>query len=246
MVDPTVFTKPGMALAAHFPALDPIAVLQLIESPVVRTAFDEFEEEFWSGFLERKPNQTKRGVLLNFHELKRNIEVFESYPDGSCCSDEDLTDREHYREHPFASFMSRIYVELTDDYLDMPIRRVLQTEMGVSILWGILGVYLSLYAVGKLPPPHVFAVSRYTDVTRTTEAWRIRYETLQGSDGSEFVQQWRTKTAKEYKSLGVNSELSRMEKFLGVLDVLNQDNTEEYRTGVLTLLPSSDVPKPKL
>ncbi|KAI0803596.1 hypothetical protein GGR55DRAFT_390607 [Xylaria sp. FL0064] len=262
MIEATVFTEPAMALAAQFPDIDSVALLQLVEAPIVQMAFHEFQEEFWDGMTFCKGNTPNRGIQLDFDELKKDIGAFVSCPANHCCSN-GITYSVHYQLHPIASFMSRIYVWATRENLDLPIRRHLtNAEIATRILWGILGVCINLQAINKFPRP-VRPTSRSKlwpddeagDVPGTFcyedcwfpswQVWRFRYTALQDSlERSEFVHYWDERIALDHQRDSGNSQYYRQETFGAVLRFLDSPgdfgNAEGFEASGLTVIrPSS-------
>ncbi|KAI1271069.1 hypothetical protein F5Y07DRAFT_406069 [Xylaria sp. FL0933] len=262
MIQETVFTEPAMALAAQFPEIDSVALLQLVEAPIVRMAFHEFQEEFWDGMKFGEKSTPNGGVQLDFDELKKDIGAFVSSPANHCCSG-GITHSVHYQLHPIASFMSRIYVWATRENLDLPIRcHLADAETTTRILWGILGICINLQAINKFPRPlcpisasKLGSEDQMGDEPVTSsfedswfpswQAWRFRYTALQDSrERSGFVQYWTDKIGLAHQWDPSDSQYSRQETFLAVLQFLDSPgdfgNAEGFEASGLTVVrPSS-------
>ncbi|KAI0453385.1 hypothetical protein F5B21DRAFT_479915 [Xylaria acuta] len=223
----TVFTEPTFALAAHFPELDPVALLQLVEAPAVHLAFYEFRSRFWDVLTKSPPAQTHIGfverALDSFSKKPEGFGRLSNIGGGGCAPPND-----YEIDDSFYAFMSRVYAWATQDYLDLPIRRHLEnTSICASLLFGILGICISLHEDGKFPEAplplptdefeHVEGELQLSDVenwkqkTRAMQytprsfpqwqEWRIRHEALKElKERDSFVRFWAAKVAEDYSN----------------------------------------------
>ncbi|KAI0467467.1 hypothetical protein F4859DRAFT_525382 [Xylaria cf. heliscus] len=231
----TGFTEPTFGLAAHFPELDPVALLQLVEAPVVRLAFYEFRSRFWDVCRSFNP------PMASIQFVDRALDKFSASPAGlgrlSSIGGGECSRPDDYQMHDaFYAFMSRIYAWATQDYLDLPIRRHLEdTSIAASLLWGILGICISLYEDGNFPEPQIALPTeenrfehvddevdvkdvenwklathamRYTPhMFSLWQEWRLRHEALikDEKERSNLARSWSTKIAEDYYSVTYNA-----------------------------------------
>ncbi|KAI8946342.1 hypothetical protein F4801DRAFT_583497 [Xylaria longipes] len=241
----TNFNEPTFALAAHFPELNPVALLQLVEAPVVRLAFYEFRSRFWDAC--RKNGQAKTQIqfvekaLNDFSNMPAGYGRINDIGGGECSSPDDYEIRDS-----FYAFMSRVYAWATQDYLDLPIRRHLEdTSISASILWGILGICISVHEAGKFPEPlfpiptegfeHVdgeldlkdvvdwrFATRAATHTPKSFplwQEWRVRHEALVNPKNCErFIRFWAAKVADDYSS-GLENAAEEAQDWLKILKI---------------------------
>ncbi|KAI1203719.1 hypothetical protein F5X97DRAFT_318369 [Nemania serpens] len=236
-----------MALATQFPEIDPMALLQLVEAPVVRMAFYEFRHRFWD-------EATKEGEQAVVHrgELAKTLKIFEQKPLGfggagprgflgGGLSSHPLMQNS---ETPFSAFLSRVYAWSQQDHLHLPIAATLRdSAIRAKLLWGILGVCISLHEDGEFPAPlkplptsnddlaeweKMVTGSMGYDPTWYSEwqEWRIRHEILRDSgERLLFTRFWIAQITETFLALGRNSDASYAEEFLGILRyVTNYDN----------------------
>ncbi|KAI1296116.1 hypothetical protein F5Y03DRAFT_410302 [Xylaria venustula] len=255
---PSIFNEPTMALASQFPELDPLALLQLVEAPVVRMAFFEFRKYYWDEITSWDENITPRGVLLDSDELKNDLNAFllkpEGYrgPVGNIGGGPSGSSR-RYHMYPFSSFMSRVYSWAVQRHLNLPVRQYLVgTELCVSILWGILGICISLHA-REIFPTLSFQLDDHANIE--TEAlgyspywfpawqeWRMRHESLQREGERDvFIRSWASRISIDHSIFTTGSEYSRCENFAKVLWFFQAPQDfffGPYEAGEITVVPS--------
>ncbi|KAI0439075.1 hypothetical protein F4803DRAFT_554428 [Xylaria telfairii] len=214
----TVFTEPTFALASYFPELDPVAILQVVEAPVVRLAFYEFLSRFWLPFKTSIPIGTSLGDI-RLEIIEKAFTDFSKKPAGSritnigggCCSSPD----DYQVQDAFYAFMSRVYGWATQDYLSLPLRRQLEDrKIAADLIWGILGICLGLHEDGDFPEPllplptgefefeHVDGVLEATHV----EKWENGTRAMTYTPRSYLLwQEWRIR----YEALNDQNERNR-------------------------------------
>ncbi|TRX89721.1 hypothetical protein FHL15_009311 [Xylaria flabelliformis] len=240
------FAEPTFALAAHFPELDPIALLQLVEAPVVRLAFYEFRSRFWDRLKRVDPAQT------HIKLVERALNLFGENPEGinrlSVIGGGDCSSPDNYQTcDSFYAFMSRVYAWATSqDYLDLPIRRNLENKiLSASLLWGILGICISIHEDGNFPEPllplpteefqHVEGELTPDDVkawkvnTRALcytppyfplwQEWRARHQTLRDEyHGANWASAWIARVTKDY-SMGPDNAIDEAYDWLQIIKI---------------------------
>ncbi|KAI1748126.1 hypothetical protein F4782DRAFT_534712 [Xylaria castorea] len=258
----TVFNEPTFALAAHFPELDPIALLQLVEAPVVRLAFYEFRSRFWDGC--KRVGPARAHIQL----IEKALDDFSKRPEGpgrlSAIGGGDCSSPDDYHIHDsFYAFISRVYAWATQDCLDIPIRRHLEDRsICASLLWGILGICISLHENGEFPEPlfplptdefefkqvegdiTIHDIENWKINTRAMcytpiyfplwQEWRIRHETLkQSKDRDSFVSCWAAKVAEDYTN-GPDNAIEEAHEWLQIIKVARFYKDMQHKTKVQT------------
>ncbi|KAI1116714.1 hypothetical protein F5Y14DRAFT_448872 [Nemania sp. NC0429] len=228
-----------MALATQFPELDPVALLELVEAPVIRMAFYEFRHRLWD-------EATAEGkAMIHRNELTKTLKIFEEKPLGfggpghrghlgGGLSSHPLM---RTAETPFSAFMSRVFAWSQQDHLQLSIAPSLRdSAIRAKLLWGILGVCISLHGTGEFPAPitplptsnegddlpkweGAVKGSMGYDATWYPEwqEWRIRREALRDqTERLAFTRFWVTKVADDFFGLGHHSDAAEAEKFLAI------------------------------
>ncbi|KAH8162570.1 hypothetical protein CIB48_g5684 [Xylaria polymorpha] len=257
----TVFAEPTFALASHFPELDPVAILQLVEAPVVSLAFYEFRSRFWDACRNISPTE------IHIQLVEKALDDFSKNPAGSritnigggFCSNPD----DYQIEDSIYAFMSRVYGWATQNFLDLPIRRQLENpNIGASLLWGILGICISLHENGQFPEPllplpteefefkHVEGdldvndVENWKNATRAMryeprsyflwQEWRLRHEALNDQRvRANFTVSWAAKISEDYCS-GPYAPARDAYDWLQIVRVARVYNEMEGPSAVLT------------
>ncbi|KAI1123624.1 hypothetical protein F5Y10DRAFT_269909 [Nemania abortiva] len=261
MLKTTVFTELAMGLASRFPELDPVAILELVEAPVVRLAFYELCNTSWDQNIE-EPGQAPR---ISSEYIKSSIEAFEKNPMGGFGGLEyrdirggglPLTPELRGAEATcFSIFMSRIYAWAMQPHPDLRVSRYLQYgSIRLPLLWGILGICISLYGDDRFPRP-LYPLPEITyedhmddwefEVTGSLgyssawfpewQEWRLRYEALKDeTDRNAIAQFWSCLIFDKDMCQPHGSAASQAKDFIGILHyVKNCDNnpeTGEYET----------------
>ncbi|KAI1161502.1 hypothetical protein F5B18DRAFT_653560 [Nemania serpens] len=227
-----------MALATQFPEIDPVALLQLVEAPVVRMAFYEFRHRFWDEATE--PGQ----AMIPRSELTKTLQIFEQKPSGFGGAGHRGLLGGGLSSHPFmqpsetafSAFLSRVYAWAQQEHLKLPIASSLRdSAIRAKLLWGILGVCISLHAVGEFPAPLAPFPESDDDILkweaavtgslgydptwyRSWQEWRIRHELLQDqTERYALTRLWVARVAEDFSSLGEDSGAREAEEFLGIL-----------------------------
>ncbi|KAF2969058.1 hypothetical protein GQX73_g4510 [Xylaria multiplex] len=197
-----LFVIPTFALAAQFPELDPIDLLQLVEAPVVRMAFYEFRYQFWDELqLDNQEFGVRPEILVNDKMVRLAIETFNLCPGGQNRRTGGIiggglpSDFTTTVNNPFAVFMTRIYSWATQEHLSLPISKsFVNPTLRNGILWGILGICLDLHSEGKFPAPLApfpkkFEINCHEDFRQ----WKNGVSGSLGYDASWFPawQEWR-------------------------------------------------------
>ncbi|KAI0201876.1 hypothetical protein F4808DRAFT_459632 [Astrocystis sublimbata] len=146
------FVKPAFALAVWFPEIDPIALLELIESPAVRLAFYEFQCRYWEVH-KRVPS-----ARVHIATIEKSFEDFNKNPYGfrlKKIGGGDCHNPEQYEVlGAFYAFMSRVYSWANSEFLGLTLRPFLADETyRLSIMWGVLGVCIAMFEEGHFPEP---------------------------------------------------------------------------------------------
>ncbi|GAP90181.1 hypothetical protein SAMD00023353_4200230 [Rosellinia necatrix] len=236
----TVFTAPTMALAAHFPELDPVALLQLVEAPVVRLAFYEFRSRFW----DEAVGDEREFALIPIENIKEAIGDFNENPAGfagyrSISGGGHAVHPSTYLDQSaITGFMSRVFAWATQEYLKLPIAPFLKGEsMGMSLLWGILGICIALHQEETFPAPlsalpagvdssDIAAWEKSMSGTLSYDPtwfpawqeWRTRHETLKDSkERASFVRFWTAETAADFATWREDSQTAEIGRFLSIL-----------------------------
>ncbi|KAI0535301.1 hypothetical protein GGR58DRAFT_529605 [Xylaria digitata] len=197
-----LFVIPTFALAAQFPELDPMALLQLVEAPVVRMAWYEFRHQFWDELqLDNKEFGVRHEIVISDEVVRSAIEAFNLCPGGQHRPTGGLIggglpcDFTTTVNNPFSVFMTRIYAWATQEYLSLPIcKSFINPEIRNGILWGILGICLNLDSEGKFPAPLApFPKKFEIDCDEDFRKWKSSVSGSLGYDANWFPawQEWR-------------------------------------------------------
>ncbi|KAI0402470.1 hypothetical protein F4802DRAFT_617819 [Xylaria palmicola] len=249
---PTVFDEPSMVLASQFPELDPVAILQVVESPAVLMAFNEFRLRLWNEVCEEP------GVpVVDVEHISRAITNFTHEPFGQNLAiaiggGPAASPYRYHEDSAFSAFMSRVYKWIDQEYLDLPIRKYLvaDEDLRIKLLWGILGVCIDLLAEGELPrprvdlPPKVDTANTVADKRTLVGAvgydatwfpqwqeWRMRHALLaDGAQRDKYVRTWASRIADECREGdGGSSSHWRTRRFIGILHfVKGRDESHDF------------------
>ncbi|RWA05098.1 hypothetical protein EKO27_g10010 [Xylaria grammica] len=197
------FVIPTFALASQFPELDPIALLQLVEAPVVRMAFYEFRQRFWDHMrAHAETHWMKNGkVALADHDLRKSIETFNLWPEGESRLEKSIrggggpSNFAFYHRDPIPAFLSRVYAWVTQSHLNLPICKHLDDPtIRTRILWGILGICIGMHEEGDFPQP-ICPIPANVDTDNNLDEFHTRVSGSLGYDARWFPawQEWRTR-----------------------------------------------------
>ncbi|KAI1190734.1 hypothetical protein F5B17DRAFT_427211 [Nemania serpens] len=231
-----------MALATQFPEIDPVALLQLVEAPVVRMAFYEFRHRFWD-------EATEPGLaMINRGELTKTFKIFEQKPSGFGGVGHRGLLGGGLSSHPimqtsetaFSAFLSRVFAWSQLDHLKLPIAATLRdSAIRAKLLWGILGICISLHAAGEFPAPLAPFPTSDEDLSKWESSvtgslgydpswypewqeWRIRHEILRDhNERHPFTRFWVARVAEDFFALGRESDAAVAEEFLAILRYVN-------------------------
>ncbi|KAJ2984791.1 hypothetical protein NUW58_g5875 [Xylaria curta] len=226
-----IFVAPTMALASNFPELDPIALLQLVEAPIVCMAFHVFREQFWDEFTTNEPAE------IDIDEISEAVAGFEEKPEGNRSIGlfgAGMIAGRSEDEHPITIFMCRLYAWASQESISLPIQVYLKDAgLRANILWGILGICISLHINGEFPAPpetSLPAEEESDDVEKKIRAfpvtydpcwlpiweeWRMRHEILK-EQANDLVHAYAAQVADGFANRGKYSEVAQMQKWLDI------------------------------
>ncbi|KAI0019922.1 hypothetical protein F4780DRAFT_744664 [Xylariomycetidae sp. FL0641] len=218
----TAFTWPTMALASLLPNVDPQALLQFVESPVVRMAFLEFLDRTWnldSNFPERKGRLQHRyidysDIRYARYALDRSKREFVEGKHGDESRDYVWTHgrngaHDRVKTWPMGwslyCMMDRCIYWAESACPSLPIKPYMQDgNQRNQIVFGALMVHIRLHSLGKLPSSvpegrHCFDhESSYSPLWFPAwQAWRHRHN-VSREYAHERAIHWARKVAEDY------------------------------------------------